>query len=75
MGRPWLETYRKSKDLTHEQVAGIARSTYTLIESGIRNPSVDSAKRIAKVVGFKWTLFFEQNCHERQQESKSHPAA
>lgn len=38
---------------------GIAQSSYASIEIGTRRPSVDMAKRIAEVMGFHWTRFFE----------------
>jgi transcriptional regulator with XRE-family HTH domain len=53
--------------MTHEDVAeraGIQRPYYTMIENGTRNPSVEVAKRIAKVMGFNWTLFFENEGSE-----------
>ncbi|WP_313799068.1 helix-turn-helix transcriptional regulator [Cytobacillus sp.] len=60
--RTWLKEKRELLDLTHEEVAtqsGIQRAYYTMIENGTRNPSVDVAKKIAGVIGFKWTIFFE----------------
>ncbi|WP_081413390.1 helix-turn-helix transcriptional regulator [Aneurinibacillus terranovensis] len=59
--RDWL--VEKRGDLTHEQVAKMAkisRSAYSNIESGKRNPSVEMAKAIAKALGFEWTIFFEK---------------
>jgi putative transcriptional regulator len=32
-----------------------------MIENGSRNPSVDVAKRIAIVIGVKWTIYLEIN--------------
>lgn len=64
MKESWLANFRNAKGLTHEQVAelaGIDRSYYTKIENG-STPSVKVAKRIASVLGFDWTLFFEQDC-------------
>lgn len=61
--RNWLKTIRReSNNLTQEQVAkmaGISRTMVTEIENGKANPSVDVAKRIAAVLGFDWTLFFD----------------
>ncbi len=34
---------------------------YSKIERGEANPSVDVAKRIAAVLGFDWTRFFEDD--------------
>lgn len=39
---------------------GIPQSTYASIETGARNPSVSMAKRIAAVMGFEWTRFYEE---------------
>lgn len=62
--RQWLLDYRKSKDMTHEDVAtkcSISRQFYSMIEVGERTPSVSTAKKIAKVLGFDWTRFFEDD--------------
>lgn len=39
--------------------AGITQAFYCEIEKGKKKPSVDMAKRIAEVLGFEWTKFFE----------------
>ena len=65
--RNWLLDYRVNKELTQEDVAkraGISRTTYAMIETGNRNPSVPVAQRIAITLGFDWTLFFENKVHE-----------
>lgn len=65
--RKWLKDKRDKIGLTHIEVAnesGIQRAYYTMIENGTRNPSVEVAKKIAKVIGFEWTIFFENNCNE-----------
>lgn len=62
--RKWLKEIRDAKGLTQEQVAilsNISRSHYTHIEQGTKTPSVDVAKRIAKQLGFEWTIFFENS--------------
>lgn len=67
MSRSWLVKHRESKEMTHDQVAkevGITRQYYGMIESGDRDPRVEVAKKIANVLGFKWTLFFTQNGNE-----------
>jgi transcriptional regulator with XRE-family HTH domain len=54
---------RKKKHLTMREVglmANISESMYSLIENGKRRPSVDVAKRIAAVLDFDWTKFFEK---------------
>jgi putative transcriptional regulator len=70
--RLWLRNHRSRLKLTQEEVAersGIARSTYGAIETGERNASVQNAKSIAKVLGFEWTLFFEEECHEMKNRT------
>lgn len=63
--RNWLKYFREKRKLTHAEVSvlsGISRSFYTHIENGTKTPSVDVAKKIAKTLGFEWTLFFENEC-------------
>lgn len=65
--RVWLKSIRIEKGLTQQDVAesgDFARTYYTMIEQGKRTPSVDMAKSIAKVLGFDWTIFFEDKCNE-----------
>ncbi|PAD10162.1 transcriptional regulator [Shouchella clausii] len=65
--RSWLKNIRSSKGLTQLEVAEkvrIERSYYTMIENGDRKPSVEVAQRIAKVLDFEWTIFFENKCNE-----------
>ena len=57
--REWLVQRRGER--TQESVsreAGISQNFYSSIENGIRRPSVETAKRIAAVLGFDWTEFF-----------------
>ena len=65
-----LANLRKQKGMTQEAVserAGIRRASYANIEQGRRSPSVDTAKRIASVLEFDWTKFFE---NERQENAE-----
>jgi putative transcriptional regulator len=58
---------RKKKSMTQQNVAvkaKIARTTYAMIESGERNATVPNAKKISKVLGLDWTIFFEDVCHD-----------
>ena len=51
---------REEAHLTQQQLAtmiGISRTTITKIENGGR-PSVNTAQKIANILGFDWTLFF-----------------
>lgn len=60
--REWLIEARKKKGLTQVEVAtksGISRQYYNFIENGERNCPVDTAKKIAQVLDFSWTKFFE----------------
>ena len=61
--RTWLKELRtKSSNMTQKELAarvGISRTMITEIENGKANPSVEVAKRIATVLGFDWTRFFE----------------
>ena len=60
--RSLLLTKRKALKLTQEDVAeqcGFSRPYYTMIEKGVRNPKPHDAKKIANVLGFDWTLFYE----------------
>lgn len=76
--RVWLAKKRSEKGLKQEEVAslaGIARTTYAMIEQDNRDPSVHVAKRIAKVLDFDWTLFFEDECHESRSDKKHQTTA
>lgn len=60
--RKWLYNARKSKGYSTREVArraGISQSFYCLIENDKRNVSASTAKQIARVLGTKWTNFFE----------------
>ena len=63
--RTWLKELRlKSRSMTQKQLAtlvGISRTMITEIENGNANPSVEVAKRIAAVLGFDWTRFFDDD--------------
>lgn len=59
--RTWLRQIRLLKNLTEAEVAsaaGIAQPFYHNIEFGIKNPSIKTAKAIARFLGFDWTLFY-----------------
>jgi transcriptional regulator with XRE-family HTH domain len=61
--RTWLIEYRTKKGLTQEETAtkcGISRQYYSFIESGERNCPVKTAKKIAEVLDFPWTKFFDE---------------
>lgn len=63
----WLIDLRKTKGMTHEDVSnvcGISRQYYSMIEMGERSPSVETAKKIAKVLDFDWTKFYDDDDEE-----------
>lgn len=71
--RTWLRKKREEVGLTQEQLAkkaGMARATYGHIESGERNATIASAKKIAKALSFSWTVFFEDECHDLKNKEK-----
>ncbi|MED5046474.1 helix-turn-helix transcriptional regulator [Bacillus amyloliquefaciens] len=75
--RDWLKQIRLSQNLTQKQVAdraGIARTTYASIEQGERNAGVPTAKAIAQVLGFHWTLFFDEELRVSSIELKFNTA-
>jgi transcriptional regulator with XRE-family HTH domain len=57
-----LKAIRKAAGLTRKQLALASNVTMMSIyryEKGMRKPSAEIAKRIAKVLKFDWTLFFK----------------
>lgn len=66
--RTWLKDIRVEKGLTQKEIASkvdIATTTYASYEQGWRNPTVENAKRIASVLNFDWTIFFNINYTKR----------
>lgn len=60
MPRTWLIKLRG--DIPQQKVAdqsGISQNFYSWIERGERTPSVEVAKKIAAVLDFDWTRFYE----------------
>lgn len=61
--REWLIAYRKAKGLSQQDIADaldVSQITYSSYETGTRNPKPKLAKKIAKVLGFEWTKFYEK---------------
>lgn len=59
-----LRTQREKCGLTQAEVAercNIARSTYTNIETGAKQPSVSLAKRIGSILGMPWSNIFDED--------------
>jgi transcriptional regulator with XRE-family HTH domain len=46
------------KQIEVAEKVGITQQMYWMIENGERRPSVETAKKIAAVLGFDWVLFF-----------------
>lgn len=70
--REWLTGLRVQQNKTHQEVADdarIDRSFYTQIENGDRNPSVETAQKIATALKFEWTIFFAEKCGIKPQKS------
>ena len=62
MKREWLIKYRKAKQLTQNEVAkvcGITPQAYNYYELGSRKPRPEKAKILGKLLGFKWTRFYQ----------------
>lgn len=60
--RDWLYQIRTSKNKTQKEIsraAQISQPSYHRIEQGDKNPTVKTAKKIAKALGFSWTRFFD----------------
>lgn len=62
--REWLIELREKSALSQEEVAakaGISQSFYSAIELGNRGSKlpVQTAKKIAEVLGFEWDMFYQ----------------
>jgi putative transcriptional regulator len=63
--RKWLIDIRNGRAQAQiAEAAGISQQMYSAIELGERRPSVEVAKKIASVMGFNWTRFFEDEDEE-----------
>ena len=57
-----LKVEREKKGMTQQELAdkvGVVRQTISMIEMGQNKPSVELAKKIGKVLKFKWVNFFK----------------
>nr|DAQ16353.1 MAG TPA: helix-turn-helix domain protein [Caudoviricetes sp.]DAU13524.1 MAG TPA: helix-turn-helix domain protein [Caudoviricetes sp.] len=62
MKRQWLIDKRHKKDLSQAYVArecNISQQMYCYIEIGKKRPGVELAKKIADVLNFSWSKFYE----------------
>lgn len=60
--REWLRKIRKNKDMTQSEFSefiNVPVTTYASWEQGVRNPSIDKAKEVSKILDIDWTIFFE----------------
>ncbi len=62
--RYWLKRIREEKNMSQDLVsreAGIAQGYYSDIENGVKGCKlpVETAKKIAAVLDFEWTKFYE----------------
>lgn len=60
--RDWLEAIRVEQKMSQKDVSeavGISQASYCNIEKGKRSVAVETAKKIARVLGFDWTRFYE----------------
>lgn len=70
----WLKEIRQKKGYTQKSIAskvGIAKTTYSSYEQGHRQPSVNSAKKIAEVLEIPWTIFFDHEVLESYLEENA----
>lgn len=61
--RTWLVDIRNNKGMTQAEVAEkaqISQPSLCDIERGNNTPKPDTAKRIASVLDFPWTKFYDQ---------------
>lgn len=68
--REWLTNLRNLQGFTQQDIAdavGVDRSSYAMYESGRRNPHVATAKKIATILKFDWTIFFANECGNKLQ--------
>ena len=60
--RDWLIKKREEKGLSQLEIAKqteITQQMYSYIENGTRRPRPELAKKIADILNFSWTKFYE----------------
>lgn len=65
----WLKEIRQKRMRTQNEVAeltGISIRYYQYLEKGEMKPQVSTAKKIADLLGFDWTLFFKEGESEEK---------
>lgn len=74
--RPWLIEKRKGAQMSQQQLAhlvGVSRNYLSELERG-KTPGVEVAKRIADVLTFDWTRFFDSEHREIQGDHSTETA-
>jgi len=69
VAREWLVRIREERKMSQGDVAeqsGIVQQSYQQIESGKNRPRIETARRIAKTLGFDWTRFYEDSGEEQE---------
>lgn len=67
--REWLIKLRGNTSQAEiAKKCGISQNFYSWIELGERRPSVETAKKIAAVLGFEWTRFFEDVASDTEKQ-------
>ena len=69
--RKWLIDIRNGRAQAKiAEAVGISQQMYSAIELGERRPSVEVAKKIAAVMGFNWTRFFDDECEDCERRDE-----
>lgn len=58
-----IKQMRIDKNMSQRELAarsGVSVQMVSMVETGHRRPSVPTAQKIASVLGFDWTEFFEE---------------
>lgn len=70
-----LEQRRKALGLTQTELAekcGVSRISILRYETGLRTPSVTTAKRLASILGIPWTAFYNDGEEGKASEAAPH---
>lgn len=60
--RTWLVAIREKQNMSQAEIArrvGISQPSMCAIEKGYNTPRPETAKKIADILGFPWTRFYE----------------
>lgn len=71
--REWLIQIRNARKITRLELAkklNITGTAYFYIENNQRNPSVELAKKIADILNFDWTLFYENKAKCQKKKNR-----